>query len=70
MAVNQQVRVAVIAVQFDPVAVSVFLNLEGGVVVDTWKEATAQSGSQSPFMKSALAATFISENGPAKSLGS
>ena len=42
MPINQQMGLAVITVEDNPVAVIFFLNLEGGVVMLLWKEPSAQ----------------------------
>src|SRR6516165_6024018 len=44
VALNQHVRVPIIAVQFDPVLVKVFMNLEGGVTMHAGEQSTARQG--------------------------
>jgi hypothetical protein len=42
VALDQQMGVPVVAVQFDPVTALVLLNLEGSMVMDAWKQPTTQ----------------------------
>jgi hypothetical protein len=44
VALNQQVRMSVIAVQLNPITVVVFVNLEGGMVMHAREQSAAEEG--------------------------